>query len=365
LDFALPRDAEPAAPPPVEPAVEAALPAMEDDPPGDDSLKGDSLKDDSLKGDSLEEERQRIETFLQVEEAVADEGLMAFRELPLEEDPFEENSFEEDPVEESWVEENPVEESPEEDPQEAPEPVGIFVQENEASAEAGLVILGAPPVLPFVQTEAPEAEEGEEAPVFAPEPMQEMAVEEPPAPEAAPERPDLASCPGKPYMVRRGDSFQLIAKRFGVSVRALLDANPELQPGRLMVGDVLCIPLAEPPAPAPAPAPPAREGTHRVREGESIADILLAGDVSLAAFQAANPGLRPGQQRVGDMVRMPARGARGRCGEGTPHQVAEGEDIAALAARHGVTAGMLLRANAHLLPSDFRPGQVVCVPGRG
>ncbi|MCL2811809.1 MAG: LysM peptidoglycan-binding domain-containing protein [Clostridia bacterium] len=282
-----------------------------------------------------EDEQERIEVFRQVEEAVADEGLMAFRELPLEDD-----------VEDVDVVED------------EPEPVSIFVPEEETMPAAGLVVLGAPPVIPFVEAEEPEVEpetESEAEPEAEPEAAQTVAVSSP--------------CPGKPYMVRRGDSFQLVARRFDVSVRALMEANPELQPGRLIVGDVLCIPLADPPAPvatpAPAPTPPSRQDTHRVQEGESIADILLASDVSLNAFQAMNPTLRLGQQRVGDILRLPERGARGRCNEGMPHSVAEGEDIAALAARHGVTVGMLLRVNPHLLPSDFRAGQVVCVPRRG
>ncbi len=212
-------------------------------------------------------------------------------------------------------------------------------------------------------------------PVPVPAPVPEP-IQVPPIP---PEQPVQIACPGKPYTVRRGDSFQLIARRFDVSMRALLEANPELQPGRLMVGDVLCIPQAAAPEPAPTPAPvpvpeptpapipspvPAREECRRVREGVSIADILLAGNVSLCAFQAANPGLRIGYQRVGDMVRIPPPGTRGACAEGLPNVVREGEDIAAFAVRMGVTVGTLLRANAHLLPTDFRAGQVVCVPSR-
>ena len=47
------------------------------------------------------------------------------------------------------------------------------------------------------------------------------------------------------YTVKRGDSFYLIAHRLGVPLRDLLAANPEVNPARLMVGDVLCIPLEE------------------------------------------------------------------------------------------------------------------------
>ena len=44
------------------------------------------------------------------------------------------------------------------------------------------------------------------------------------------------------YTVKRGDSFYLIARRLGVPLRDLMNANPDLEPTRLMVGDVLCVP---------------------------------------------------------------------------------------------------------------------------
>ena len=44
------------------------------------------------------------------------------------------------------------------------------------------------------------------------------------------------------YTVKRGDSFYMIAQRQGVRLRDLLEANPDIPPARLMVGDVLCIP---------------------------------------------------------------------------------------------------------------------------
>ena len=46
------------------------------------------------------------------------------------------------------------------------------------------------------------------------------------------------------YTVRRGDSFYLIAHRLGVPLKDLLEANSDINPARLMVGDVLCIPGA-------------------------------------------------------------------------------------------------------------------------
>jgi|GEM_PF-6161797 len=54
------------------------------------------------------------------------------------------------------------------------------------------------------------------------------------------------------YVVKRGDSFYLIAHKLGVPLRDLLAANRDIHPARLMVGDVLCIPREEDDRPKPA-----------------------------------------------------------------------------------------------------------------
>ena len=59
--------------------------------------------------------------------------------------------------------------------------------------------------------------------------------------------PDVCPAGSQSYRVQRGDSFYLIARRFGVSVRALMNANPAISAGRLLVGDILCVPTGEGP----------------------------------------------------------------------------------------------------------------------
>lgn len=61
------------------------------------------------------------------------------------------------------------------------------------------------------------------------------------------------------YMVVRGDTLSSIAQKAGVSLEALLAANPGLSPAALAVGTKLVIPTGKPipvePAPTPAPLP--------------------------------------------------------------------------------------------------------------
>jgi LysM repeat protein len=81
-----------------------------------------------------------------------------------------------------------------------------------------------------------------------------------PTPAAAPTEPpppgptNTPSPLGQTYVVQSGDIPVSIAQRFGITVEALLAANPGIDPNGLQVGQVLVIP--PPPAAEPPPAEP-------------------------------------------------------------------------------------------------------------
>jgi nucleoid-associated protein YgaU len=54
------------------------------------------------------------------------------------------------------------------------------------------------------------------------------------------------SCPGITYTVKAGDTLSQIAKDFGVTVEALVEANGIKDPSLIRVGEVLIIPPAKP-----------------------------------------------------------------------------------------------------------------------
>lgn len=55
------------------------------------------------------------------------------------------------------------------------------------------------------------------------------------------------------YMVKPGDSFYNIARRFGTTVQAILTANPEQEPSQLSVGQYLVVPFGFPVVPTDLP----------------------------------------------------------------------------------------------------------------
>ncbi len=170
------------------------------------------------------------------------------------------------------------------------------------------------------------------------------------------------------YTVKRGDSFYLIARRLGVPLRDLMNANADIAPSRLMVGDTLCIPACadtpaqEPDTPAQEPPTPACPAANRhvVKENETAADIQLANNKSLHTLEAANPSLDLENLKPGDVVCVPNLNLP--CALPGSAVIAKGDTLESLAAKYRLSVAQLLRANPCLAPDDFTEGTTVKLP---
>ena len=172
---------------------------------------------------------------------------------------------------------------------------------------------------------------------------------------------DSSVCPAgsESYRVQRGDSFYLIARKFGISVRALMNANPAIAAGRLLVGDILCVPVGE------GRSCPVGSAAYTVQQGQSVVDVMLSSNVSLRALREYNEDIRLTALRPGDVLCVPPSGDRGLCENGGPvYRLQEGDTLDEIAERNGTNVEQILRLNPNLLPSDFVSGQVICLPTR-
>lgn len=215
------------------------------------------------------------------------------------------------------------------------------------------------------------------------------------------DRPPQEKVCGYEYTVRRGDSFYTIANRLGVPLRDLLEANSDINPARLMVGDVLCIPMEvddnppqglpeQPEQPPVAPAPPAAPETpeeppeeelpgdedldapavdnatcpggssYTLSEGETAADVQLRSNINRYALQQANPNADLDSLRTGQVLCVPSTNSA--CPAASTYTLQPEDTLESVALRLNVSLSALLRANPCLAPSEFVPGMCITVP---
>lgn len=113
------------------------------------------------------------------------------------------------------------------------------------------------------------------------------------------------------YVIVRGDNFATLATRFGVSAKAIQEANPDAVPTRLRIGQKIIIPAPATSTVAPAPmggtaAVASGEQIYKVKSGDNLTKIATAHGVTVRALRSAN-NLTTDRIRVGQELKIPAK----------------------------------------------------------
>jgi len=114
------------------------------------------------------------------------------------------------------------------------------------------------------------------------------------------------------YVIQRGDSYSTIAKKYpGVTVKAIQDANPGVDPLKLQPGKKIMIPPAAVAPVAPngtsvSPAIATGEQSYVVKSGDTLTTIASRHGTSVRALRAAN-NLTTDKIKVGQKLTIPAR----------------------------------------------------------
>lgn len=90
-----------------------------------------------------------------------------------------------------------------------------------------------------------------------------------------------------PHTVEKGETFYGIAKKYNVSLKAVLNANPDINPKTLRPGITVEIPPQEPPA-LEAETVLDDGSTYTVRKGDSLYKIASMHQVSVQALMTEN-----------------------------------------------------------------------------
>jgi LysM repeat protein len=120
------------------------------------------------------------------------------------------------------------------------------------------------------------------------------------------------------YEIQRGDTLSALARRFGTSVGALMQANPQITNANLIyAGQSLNLPGAGDSF-QPAPAPGASGGQYTVRSGDTLSAIGARFGVSYMDIARANGIANPNLIFAGQQLTIPGRGSAPAPSEPTP-----------------------------------------------
>lgn len=192
-----------------------------------------------------------------------------------------------------------------------------------------------------------------------------------------------ATCPQgtTPYTIKSGDTFYHIAIAHGISLEALMAANPGVDPNRLQIGQVICIPTS---SPGPGPTPPVNNcptlsygsrGTS-VQQAQQLLrnagfdpgpiDGIFGSKTQQAviAFQKSKHLVPDGVIGVATWTALGVNcGHSTTCPPGTiTYVIKPGDTFFNLAMRYHTTVDAIKRANPNVNPNNLQVGQTICIP---
>jgi len=174
-----------------------------------------------------------------------------------------------------------------------------------------------------------------------------------PVPTAVPTTPTPAPSSGFYYTVRPGDTLYSIARRFGTTVQAIVQANGILNPNQIFSGQVFWIPSSSGGLPG--------SSTYIVQRGDTLYSIARRFGTTYRALAALN-GLRyPYTIYVGQRLTISGSGAP------TPpsqriHIVQRGDTLWSIALRYGTTPWAIAAANGLRNLNLIYVGQRLVIP---
>jgi lysozyme len=161
------------------------------------------------------------------------------------------------------------------------------------------------------------------------------------------------------YTVRRGDTLSSIARRYGTTVQAIVQANGIVNPNLIFSGQRLWIPSGTGPGPGPGPGP--APAVYIVRPGDTLYAIARRYGTTYQALAALNGLHYPYTIYVGQRLLI--------SGSGTPppapgriHIVQRGETLWAIALRYGTTPWAIAAANGLWNVNLIYVGQRLVIP---
>ncbi len=162
----------------------------------------------------------------------------------------------------------------------------------------------------------------------------------------------------KYHRVKSGENLEKIAKSYGVSTQDVLKANNDLDPKRLKVGEQLCIPQK-------VFAKSQDYAIYKVKKGDTLEGVARKFGVDVQEMKSFN-NLRSEKITEGQELKIPAKKTAKKQGkenqEYETYVVQKGAKLEDVAKKLGVSQRELERLNPQLKGKWLQKGTVVKVP---
>jgi len=111
---------------------------------------------------------------------------------------------------------------------------------------------------------------------------------------------------GSEHLIASGDNFWTIGRKYGVSAKKIEQANPNVIPTRLKIGQKIIIPASQPkPATAPVVIPAGDSGSmYTVKSGDTLGHIALRHKVDVSDIKAVN-NMNSDLIQIGQKIKLP------------------------------------------------------------
>jgi murein DD-endopeptidase MepM/ murein hydrolase activator NlpD len=162
----------------------------------------------------------------------------------------------------------------------------------------------------------------------------------------------------KYHKVKSGETLEKIAKNYGVSVQELIKANKNINPNKLKVGENLCIPQK-------TPAKAQDYAIYKVKKGDTLQSIAEKFGVDVQELKSFN-NLKSEKIIEGQEIKIPAKGTAKKQKKETKeygtYVVQKGAKLEHVARKLGVSQRELEELNPELKGKWLKKGTVVKVP---
>ncbi|KAF4627067.1 hypothetical protein G7Y89_g11089 [Cudoniella acicularis] len=161
------------------------------------------------------------------------------------------------------------------------------------------------------------------------------------------------------YTIKSGDTFTGIATKLGITVAAIEAANPGVSPNSLQVGEVIQL----------------QAGTYTIITGDTLNSIAANLNTTVAAIEAANPDLVPTDLTIGAQLTIPSPSVTTPVPQQTPipaptttpslantYVIQSGDTFEVIAGKFGTTAAAIEAANPGLVPTNLQVGASITIP---